>query len=319
MIAEFLVELDKPPRQSFNQLWSDYVELRCLLHPDKYFTLDSTEEALHEADDYISDSEEHHETSSSEGLDKLSLKWGECERIINRRAELLGDSYPFIPSSSYQGIELRDDGSEDLKNWYKFLLLASSLRYVNGHNKLTTAFELASHEIFKKLHAANTEVHGFWPGAHHYPTDKAGRFKKLAEDLRTVPTFPDNAFSDRDKGDGGIDLVAWHPLGDKRNRMPISIGQCGCSVDDWKSKPMSVMHANLCEKLAIPAHYLTYYFMPLDMSGLTDGQWADGTGDLPSTIVMDRIRIINIAREHAIALPKEAFEQLVRLDGCSYK
>lgn len=319
MPADLLSALDKPPRNKANTLWADYIELRCLTHPDHYFSLDGAEEALHEADDYSADSDEQHLTASSDGLDRLEAKWAECEQIIQRRVERLGSAYPFSLATGYRGIEVATTEDNSLRQWYRFLLLSSSLQYVSAHNALTSAFERASHAVFSHLHPRGTEVHGFWPGAHHYPEGKPERLKKLAEDLRGSAVFPDSAFNEGDRGDGGIDLIAWHPLGDQRNRIPISIAQCGCSVEDWKTKPLSVTPANLNSKIFIPTAYWQFYFMPLDISGHNTESWANGTGDLPSVIVIDRTRFIGMVSHGSITLPEAAAAQVTRLDQFRYR
>lgn len=318
MSAELLSSLDKPPRSKANTIWADYIELRCLIHPDQYFSLDGAEEALHEADDYSADAEEQNQTNSNEGLDKLEAKWADCEQIIQQRAQRLGEAYPFVLANGYRGIEVSTSADSPLRQWYRFLLLSASLQYVPAHNALTSAFEKASLNTFRHLQPAGSEVHGFWPGAHHYPDDKPGRLTKLAEDLRTTPIFADNAFHEGDRGDSGIDLVAWHPLGDTRDLIPISIGQCGCSVTDWRTKPLSVTPPNLSRKLHIPNAYWSFYFMPLDMISPT-GRWADGSGELPSVIVIDRTRFIGLAGQVGIPLPEEATLQVARLDEFRYR
>lgn len=317
MTADFLGSLDKPPSKNAPYLWADYVELRCLVHPDHYFSLDGAEEALQEAEDYSSDAEEPYLTSSNVGLDKLASRWGECERLLKNRESCFGDAYPFKVSDEFRGIELKDDADTALRQWYRFLLLASALQYVPRYNTLTSAFELASLSIFKLLSPPGAEVHGFWPGAHHYPNDKAGRLTKLAEDLRADAIFPDRAFKTGDRGDAGIDLIAWHPMGDNRNRIPVAIAQCGCSVEDWKTKPYSVGRSSLSQKIALGPDWWQFYFMPLEMTGCT-GDWADGTGDLPAVIVVDRSRFINFARTHSIDLPTQAAPLLNRLAEFQY-
>ncbi len=317
MPAELLDKLDKTPSRSAAFLWADYIELRALVHPDKYFSLDGAEEALAEADDYSADAEEVGLTASSDGLDKLESRWGECEQTLKRRAALFGDAYPFSLASEYRGLELKDDADNSLRTWYRFLLLASALQYVPNHNSLTSAFERASLSVFKLLTPQSSQVHGFWPGAHHYPNGKAERLTKLAEDLRAKPVFANNAFLPNDRGDAGIDLVAWHTLGDHRDRLPIAIGQCGCSVEDWKTKPNSVSRTALSSKVFIGPDWLQFYFMPMDIHG-PNGAWADGTGDLPNVVVVDRARFINIARENSIALPGEALPLLNALEIFRY-
>lgn len=318
MPGDLLSNLDKTPSRSAAFLWADYIELRCLIHPDQYFSLDGAEEALHEAEDYQADAEVRIDTTVNSDLDKLEVRWQECEQIISRRATLFGDAYPFVPATHYRGIEVNPDVAPPIQNWYRFLLLSSSLQYVRNHNALTGAFERASLVVFQQLTPAGSEVHGFWPGAHHYPNDKAGRITKLAQDLRTCPTFPDNAFNQGDRGDAGIDLVAWHPMGDLRDRMPFALGQCGCSTEEWKTKPNSVSRNSLCHKFFIGHDFWQFYFMPLDLHGPA-GKWADGTGDLPGVIVVDRSRFIGLARIHNLLLPAEAAAFVEELNGFRYR
>lgn len=313
MPADLLDKLDKTPTKRSVFLWADYMELRALVHPDRYFSLDGAEEALQEAQDYSADADDPDLTQSSDGLDKLAQRWNECEQTLERRQHLFGDAYPFTLAHDYRGLELRDDPDHLLRQWYRFLLLSSALQYVPNYNSLTSAFERAALSVFKLLTPVGAQAHGFWPGAHHYPNDKVGRLTKLAEDLRSPPVFANNAFHAGDKGDAGIDLVAWHPLGDMRDRMPIAIGQCGCSVEDWRTKPHSVARSSLNQKIAIGPDWWQFYFMPLDLHG-PHGLWADGTGELPSVIVIDRARFISLAREHTLVLPVEAQPLLNRLD-----
>lgn len=314
MVDELLRNLDKTPSKSSVYVWADYIELRCLLHPDRYFTLDGAEEALQEASDYSADSVDQQLASCNEGLDKLAERWEECERVLTRRQALFREAYPFSVSGEFRGLEVAEDADNPLRQWYRFLLLASALQYVPRHNQLTSAFERASYTLFKHLTPRGAEVHGFWPGAHHYPNDKAGRLTKLAIDLRGIASFTDNAFNLGDRGDAGIDLVAWHPMGDQRDRIPIALGQCGCSVEEWKTKPLSVSRNNLSQKIFIGPDWWQFYFMPLEMCGQT-GKWADGAGDLPSVIVVDRSRFIGIARDFDLILPDEALPLLEQLDA----
>lgn len=319
MVDDFLSNLDKPPSRSSAFLWADYIELRCLIHPDRYFSLDGAEEALQEAEDYQADAEERQLTNNTVGLDKLDRRWSECETIIARRAHLLGDDYPFELSSTFRGIELREDGDQDFRRWYRFLLLSSSLQYVPRHNAVTSAFELASLEIFKHLTPRGAEIHGFWPSNTRYPTGKPERLTKLSSDLRAIPLFANDSFKGNDRGDAGIDLVAWHPMGDERNRIPVALAQCGCSVEDWKTKPTSTGRDKLNSIIHLSTtDWSRFYFMPLDLCG-PSGKWFDGTdGDLPAVIIVDRDRFMGLARSNALRLPAEATTLVGRLDSFRY-
>lgn len=85
MADDFLKSLDKIPSKNAAYLWADYVELRCLVHPDRYFSLDGAEEALQEAEDYSSDAEEPNLTSSNLGLDKLASSLGRVRTLSKKQ------------------------------------------------------------------------------------------------------------------------------------------------------------------------------------------------------------------------------------------
>ena len=122
------------------------------------------------------------------------------------------------------------------------------------------------------------------------------RLKKLSEDVRgdlrlTVHDFPKN-----DAGDGGLDIVAWHDLGDERDHVPVAFAQCGCTAEGWPNKMLEASPAKLGKKLVTGHDWATYYFMPLDLSDTRDGKmrWMEWR-DVSAAIVIDRLRFIRLA------------------------
>lgn len=321
MPVEILSGLDRAPRRSDIYLWADYIELRCWLNPDGYFSLDDAEEALQESADYNAGNEDAVEPAApEEWIDKMSGRWSACERALRRRAESFGAAYPFRLAEDYRGIEKSEVADHSDARWYRFLLIASALQYVSRHNATASAFEEASLAVFRNLLPHGSEVHGFWPGAGRYPLEAPARLTQLAADLRGKPAFSDNAFRAGDRGDSGLDLVAWHPLWDQRNRIPVALAQCGCSVEDWKTKPMSTSRDKLIPLLGLStSEWGRYYFMPHDMHGGGE-RWADGTdGDLPAVIVMDRLRILRAAQQFATPLPQRALDRVAEFDAQTFR
>lgn len=321
MPVKLLTGLDRAPRRSDIYLWSDYIELRCWLSPDGYFSLDGAEEALQESADYNAGNEDTVEADApEEWFDKLAGRWSACEQAMQRRAQVFGNAYPFRIAENYRGIEKSEASDHANARWYRFLLVASALQYMSHHNATTSAFEEASLAIFKNLLPQGSEVHGFWPSAGRYPHGAPERVTHLASDLRGKPMFSDNAFKVGDRGDCGLDLVAWHPLWDERNRIPIALAQCGCSSEDWKTKPMSTSHGMLNPLIWLStSEWGRYYFMPHDMHG-GGSRWADGVdSDLPAVIVMDRLRILNAAQYFGVELPQSAADRVAEFDSQTFR
>lgn len=316
MPVELLAGLDRTPKRKDIYLWADYIELRCWLSPDSYFSLDAAEEALQESADYNAGNEDATDTTTPEvWVDNMSERWSACEFALRRRADIFGASYPFRIANDYRGIEKSEVPDRSDARWYRFLLLASALRYIRPINATTSAFEEATLAVFKKLLPQGSEVHGFWPGAGRYPANAPERIIQLAKELRGKPIFSDNAFKEGDRGDCGLDLVAWHPMWDQRDRIPVALAQCGCSVEDWKTKPMSTGRDKLSPLIWLStSEWGRYYFMPHDMHG-GGKRWADGVdSDLPAVIVMDRLRILRVVQQYEIPLPQSADDRVAEFD-----
>ena len=65
----------------------------------------------------------------------------------------------------------------------------------------------------------------------------------IAHDIRCAPNFEAKDFKPTDTGDGGIDLIAWHPMEDQREGIPLAFAQCGCSTTDWTFKQLEASPA----------------------------------------------------------------------------
>lgn len=298
-------------------IWSDYVELRCLVHPDSSFsrsTLMETKEEMEEVigevegdefgEDYESDDEDESDADESESppekQDRLDRKSSDIFSHIGSRARLFGDDlYPFVVDAETKSITLKDD----IGVWhcvYIQLLLSSVLRYVpkTRRQEITDRFEVVSHEIFKQLMPNGWEVHQFGKNSStRYTGHLFDKLSALAEDVRGTMVAKRTDFDANDRGDGGLDLVAWHPLGDSRRSLPIAFAQCGCTVDDYGPKTLEASPAMLASKIAVSHNWSTYYFMP---QALHDGNDWIGFKKFGSAIVLDRYRIMKLAHQYTI-------------------
>lgn len=314
------------PTGSDLYIWCDYIELRCLVHTDRRLSRGGVQELLddtaqmygektdadvvspadHTADaDIDDDDSDRHDGVPSEGgylETRNEMRVAGWFANLAFRAKLFGDAYPF---------KLSDDGKElealpvdtPLRLLYVQMLMSASLRLVpkRRHDELTESFEETSHEIFKQLMPMGWEVHRFGAkGASRYRGLLYDKLVALTKDLRGTFGLERRHYKPNDRGDGGLDLVAWHPMGnDLREGLPIALAQCGCTSDGdaWSKKSLEASPAKLAGHLRVHHPWSAYYFMPHDLTEAVGTQidWQEKP-HLTSTIVIDRSRLIELAK-----------------------
>ena len=262
------------PNGSDLYIWCDYIELRCLVDKDRRLSrgrmlelLDDTAQMYGEqtdADVVNPAGPEPLPNSDADDPDALDgvlpggVQVGTRDEMrvagwfqnLAFRAKTFGNAYPFKLSADGQELEaLKVD--TPLRVLYVQMLMSASLRLVpkTRHDELTESFEETSHEIFKQLMPMGWEVHRFGAkGASRYEGLLFDKLKALVKDLRGQLHLKAKDFKPNDRGDGGLDLVAWHPMaGDERDGLPIALAQCGCTSDSdgWSKKSLEAAPAKL--------------------------------------------------------------------------
>lgn len=157
---------------------------------------------------------------------------------LQRRKDILGDSYPFILSEG----SLRYRGSHT--GVYEFCLsvsLAESLTSI-PYNRIPPAFERVTAEIIRCYLGNDAKaLRTGWPS--HDRVARPIRFKQLVAILndRTGEWWWKPEHPDPDDPaplvvkDGGVDFVAWTPMPDTRPGQFFVLGQCACGAD-WDTK-----------------------------------------------------------------------------------
>jgi len=317
MHEELLHTLDVPPRETKGFLWADYVELRCLTSQDGLYgeghvvDLETESEELMvdvdlDIEEFVS-AEDGGEKGSEDNVffrnnESVARKWADiCSRLNSRMISMDG----YWPFEFREGILYRAFDSGNSKHvLYVALLIASALRYCNKkrQGEVAASLEEIGYHIFRAIMPKGWEVRPF--GAHQ---NIANGFEgTLAQKLASLgaqiyPTYlkPADEFDDRNTGDGGLDVVAWHPLGDaSRGHIPVVFAQCGCSPGDWEHKQFESTPVNMELKI-LPQHPASsFYIMPHDMRSLTGG-WERGD-HLGRVILLDRLRIIKLAEQYEL-------------------
>lgn len=266
--------------------WADFAEIKALVHPDRCFTSGDLSGVAQRAKDIGRSFEP-------------AARWRDILNYIQVRSTSFAGAYPFEISDDKDTISVAYDDSPK-QRLYLALLLASSLRTLekNRRNGVARAFEEVSFAVFSKLLPPGSEIRPTWASAGKAAPYQGTLFQKLTElaaDLRCAANFAQADFSPADTGDGGMDIVGWHPMSDSRSGMPIAMAQCGCSRDDWEHKQLEAHPVKHSQRLPVMHPWANYYFMPLDFRR-ADGDWAKKS-DLAEVIIVDRLRILGLAEQ----------------------
>lgn len=283
-----LIRLDTPPKGSDSFIWTDFVELRALIHPDKCFSRGD-----------LSNVERTHRSLTGNGFN-VETRWKQLADFAYIRQIEFDGSYPFEVSDDNDTILFNFDGSQK-QLAYITLLIASCMRNIDSTRQADFArlFELTCFEVFTKLMPEGSEIRATWANGGAEAPYIGTLFQKMqaiAQDLRCTPNFKPRDFRSNDRGDGGIDLIAWHPMADKRAGMPISFAQCGCSKDDWTFKHLEASPVKHFTHLPVMHPWATYYFLPLDLRSIDDG-WA-AENDIGQAIIVDRLRMTRLLEQY---------------------
>jgi hypothetical protein len=312
-----LENLDGVPEKADPFLWADFAELRALIHPDRAFSRGDLASIANRGKDIGKTTESSDVLIGADGVEPAGKpkfdyesKWQDLISFVETRWVRLGDLYPFKVSADRDTLEL-----EHVADWphrtYLTLLLAASLRHINRlrHRELTRGFEETCLPVFRCLMPAGSEVRATWAGGGPeapYTGTHYQKMQQIAADLRCTANFKEDDFKPNDTGDGGIDLLAWHPMADAAPGMPIAFAQCGCSREDWKFKQLEASPAKHGRHLPVMHPWSTYYFLPLDLRK-HHGRWAYES-DIGEVIIVDRGRLLSLMRQfdlgaHAPNLP----------------
>lgn len=284
--------LELPPKSADPLFWTDFIELKALIHPDRCYSRGDLMALLKRTRDTATDRSDHADHGES--------RWRDVTGFCQTRIAEFDDTYPFRVSEDGDTIELIDDITSE-QAAYLSLLLSALMRHVpkKRYGEVARFFELVSQVVFCQLMPEGAEVHPTWahggPQA-HYKGTLFEKMKQVAGDIRCTANFEERDFKANDTGDGGIDIVAWHPMADAREGIPVAFAQCGCSKDDWKFKQLEASPAKHRRNLPAMHPWATYYFMPLDLRH-PDGDWAYKS-DIVETIIVDRLRLLRLSRQY---------------------
>ena len=310
MPEPLFISLDVLPRHSYPFLWADYVELLCLCSKNGIVAKGNLQAQQQEAEDLQTDAGEDEQNAMEDDSsiadvdvdrsdgeildDRVARRWDD----IKKRLQARFSSFPGWPFElDGEVLRTKFDAENAEQRLYVSLLIASSLRLCHDERspEVTSAFEEISYYWLRKSVTELWRVRPF--GAHQTLPDAyigtlRAKLEALAEDINGTLVKPATDYDPRNTGDGGIDLVAWQDMGDKRGNMPVIFGQCACSPTDWESKQLDVTPASTEAHIFTQHPGAAYCFVPHDLS-MNDKSW-ERSAHVKRTVIVDRRRLLNL-------------------------
>lgn len=284
------------PNCSYNNRnrWADYIEFLCLDDKDHFVAKD---DILNVIFHYDTDAIRRGEATHSQVFDNRMAQVDSYFEMIDFRNDSLLEDYPFEMEEGC--ITLKSEINE-LNVQYIFLLLCSSIVFFDAAcmHRLTTLFEEYCMYIMQCLVPidAKTCLFGTSRSDSLFRGNLRSRIEKLADFVgaQTTKSFDEDRQFDAAGGDEGLDLVSFLKL-DKASHIPLALGQCTCSYDNWEVKQETVNQDTWDRKLEGIAPFWRFMFVPF-YCRLANGKFEKAT--TISTCLIDRHRLLHIAQSH---------------------
>jgi|GEM_PF-1424476 len=217
-------------RRHEKKYYADFVELLALCDAESDVTFADVHDRLFGERESPKE-EDDGQIGSLEGQteDNNEIFVGEVFRLIEERANLYQDGYPF----NYMHRKIRLKAEITFKNkLYISLLLSSSLDILADFQKeLTDEFETLCFHVLKDFLPDQSEVKEFGQNT-TYTGNAKSKINQLASELK-LPIESDELeeISDRNYKERGLDIIGWIPFDDDCQNKLVFLGQCTCGKD----------------------------------------------------------------------------------------
>ncbi len=229
----FSLQLGTAPTRNLIYLYADYVELVSLFSNQNYV---SPSDILDRLKDEGIIQQEEDDQNQSEANDEYERFIDSIFRLINQRAQLFGDDYPFLVNNNDHLILKEEPMITERNKIYIYLLISSSLNIFSlFQSELTTEFESLCTEVLRNFLPQHAIVKSFGKNS-DYAGTAVEKISALAADM-SVPIDHDgfDEISTRGTQEKGLDLVGWIPFSDTVANFLSVFVQCACGKD-WHKK-----------------------------------------------------------------------------------
>jgi hypothetical protein len=318
-----LSKLTLPRNETNYNTWADYFELLCLLHEDKTLTveslkdriLDENDNDLNKAISQINGVAKRVATPPQDliGEDQVDVDINDPEEdqllknavlqivgYIRKRKESFGHYYPFdiTPNGTISAVD-----NLSIKNQlYVVLLCSSVIRIINRDGgfayRITHRFEELCEHPFRMLLPARATILFFGAGGYIEGGDVVegsfyGKVTQVANrlGLDTTKIFSQEAAGLYNNGDGGLDWMGFHSLGDELSTKPTFFAQCACG-NDWEDKMFDAHLDKWRNFIHFLNDYKRYHFIPKSFRN-NQNKWLNETS-IYNCVLIDRLRLLHL-------------------------
>lgn len=307
----YLKQLQRVPKEIETHNWADFVELLCLANIDGEVSeadvIDRVSLRQRDlAEGNLEDIEDEKDLDSDEGdtatnratiSDRWELRLRDMFLILSMRSKLYKEFYPFAVSN--KELQLRSKKPTSKQKLYVYLLLCSNLYLFpkRESGNLANAFEVLCADALRRILPERAEVHLFGQN----PFNKSGEFNskqtlwdrmnKFAKAINESVSqkITEEHYPADNRGDEGLDIVAWIPTDDELPSKIVFLGQCACGKD-WINKQGQSSFDNWSNKIDLTNYSINNIFIPYCYRK-ADGGWHKPS-EIRKTFLIDRKRLL---------------------------
>ena len=317
-----------PKDETNYNTWADYIELFCLLHPDRNLSVETILDRLIDENDGDADKALSQIRGAANQIntilvdkiadDQIDTSFNDPEteqkiknailtivQYIKKRKSLIPEHYPFAVNPHNQLSAIQSDSLTSNHKLYIILLLSSLIRVIQRKEgftyRITHRFEELCRAPFSQLVPSGANLVFF--GAGGYISDaesgaviNGSFYSKIVQlsKLLKVPTTklftPENA-GVNNNGDGGLDWLAYFPFDDDLSTTPTVFAQCACG-NDWEEKMFDTHMDKWRNYITWLNDYSKIHFIPKSFRD-ENNAWLNEISIFNCTLV-DRFRLIGL-------------------------
>ena len=286
--GNFSLVLGTVPPRHLIYLYADYVELVALFSNQNYV---SPSDILDRLKDEGIIQQTQNDEDQSVANDEHERFVDSIFRLINERAQLFGDDYPFYVHNNEHLILKEETLITERNKIYIYLLLSSSLNIFSPfQSELTSEFEALCTNVLRNFLPEHAIVKSFGKNS-DYTGTAVQKISALASDM-SIPLDIDGfqEISQRGTQEKGLDLVGWIPFADTVSNFLSIFVQCACGKD-WNKKLTETRRYNNYFKFhrLKPIHSL---FVPYNLVSFNRNTFYR-SDEFDNELVFERKRILN--------------------------
>lgn len=288
------------PINEYPFIWSDFIELYTLTTTDGYCDERRFLELIQ--NDAIG--------KKIYSIDNIKALWQQVLAHAQERMALYDGDYPYEVNPDQGIIRLKFVQTHPKQRLYLSMVIANSINYLSKdwHADIAEDFATTCRQIFTCLMPEGTNLEPITNKSKAPLTATqiqnlihlaCGNSNEGQDPHLYLPETSAQASFATNENDipSRLDLLAWHPIGNGNDGIPIAVAQFNCDMNDWQQEQKNLQALN---EQAYTQHvpWATYHFSPIDLY-TAKRDWK--VPHLQKRIILlDRYRILTLAEKFFI-------------------